>query len=166
MGGLNLKRHVPFASVNLLGDPAYREGWVRHHLVPLQCLGDAMLRPFLLALRDECFHMDDFPTNGILLPVLPSVGKSDKLPVHIGGHRNYNRRIINDLHAIRVFCESIRSESRRRKVAKAGLSGQQDRVRKAILDEGASHVDRVSLDRPTDHRLDALIDRLFAVWVR
>jgi A nuclease family of the HNH/ENDO VII superfamily with conserved AHH len=90
MGVTNLKLWVPFGAVNLSHDRTYREGWVRHHLLPLQSLRDRALQPFLSSLSDDGFHMDDFRTNGILLPALQSIGKFAGLPVHFGGHPNYN----------------------------------------------------------------------------
>ena len=94
---------VPFASVNLPGNILYREGWVRHHLMPLQCIRDATLGPFLWKMRSQCFFIDDFNRNGILLPTLPSQAKLTGLPLHLGGHRNYNSRIIAEINAIRIF---------------------------------------------------------------
>jgi A nuclease family of the HNH/ENDO VII superfamily with conserved AHH len=163
MGPIDIYPRVPFASVNRPDTPNYREGWVRHHLHSMQCLRDAALAPFLLAMRDDGFHMDDFDTNGILLPALPSQSFLSGQPLHLGGHPNYNAQIIDELHFIRKFCESIRSDSRRRKIAMGGLRGSQDRTREAILSQRAGHVDRVILTGPTDGDIDALIDRLFAV---
>ena len=152
---------VPFATVNLPGDMFYREGWVRHHLMPMQCLRDATLGPFLSKMRSQRFYIDDFNRNGILLPTLPSQSKLTGLPLHLGGHRNYNLRIIAEMTAIRVFCESIRTESRRLEIALSGLCSLQKRVRDAIVTQRVDHVDRVILRGRTDSDLDTLIDRLF-----
>ena len=161
MGAIDVTLRVPFWSVNLPGKVLYREGWVRHHLVPLQCMGDAVLGPFLLRMRASGFCMDDFRTNGILLPTLSSDSKKSSLPVHVGGHPNNNWRIMAELHAIRAICESIRSDSRAREFALSGLRGLQKWVRKAITDQDIGHIDRVRLSGRTDGDLDALIDRLF-----
>lgn len=122
---------------------------------------DPDIAPFLLAMRDDGFHLDDFNTNGVLLPALPSQSVSSGLPLHLGGHVQYNAQIIAELHAIRTFCESIRSPSCRRKVALRGLRGSQKRARLAIVDQRAKHMDRVVLNGRTDGDLDGLIDRLF-----
>jgi A nuclease family of the HNH/ENDO VII superfamily with conserved AHH len=163
MGVIDLRLRLPFAAVNLPNDLFYREGWVRHHVTPLQCIRDAVLGPFLLRMRDSGFHMDDFRTNGILLPTLSNDGKLSGLPVHIGGHPNYNLRIMTELHAIRSISESLRSESRRFEFALSGLRGLQKWARSAIINQGAGHVDRVILCGRTDEDIDALIDRAFAV---
>jgi A nuclease family of the HNH/ENDO VII superfamily with conserved AHH len=162
MGAMDFTLRVPFASVNKLGDVHYREGWVRHHVHPIQCLRDAMLAPFLLAMRDEGFHIDDFETNGVLLPALPSQSILSGKPLHLGSHPNYNVQMIGELNAIRKFCESIRPDSKRRVVALRGLRGSQTRARAAILNQRGGHVDRVVLSGRTDGDLDRLIDRIFA----
>ncbi len=157
-----LNPRKPFQTVNRPGTPNYREGWVRHHLHPMQCMRDADLAPFLIAMRDDGFHLDDFTTNGVLLPALPSQSKSSGLPLHLGGHAQYNAQIISELHAIRAFCESIRSQACRRKVALHGLRGSQKRARLAIIEQQAKHMNRVVLNGRTDGDLDMLIDRMFA----
>ncbi len=162
MGLNDISVRVPFASVNRPDMPNYREGWVRHHLHSLQCMRDAALAPFLLAMRSDGFHMDDFATNGVLLPALPSQSILSGQPLHLGGHPNYNAQIIDELHFIRSFCESIRPDSQRRRLALRGLRGSQDRTRHAITRQRCGHVDRVILNGPTDDDLDALIDRLIA----
>jgi A nuclease family of the HNH/ENDO VII superfamily with conserved AHH len=163
MGAIDVTLRVPFWSVNLPGKVLYREGWVRHHLIPLQCIRDTVLGPFLLRMRDSGFHMDDFRTNGILLPTLSSDSKKSSLPVHVGGHPNYNWRIMTELHAIRAICESVRSDSRAGEFALSGLRGLQKLLRKTITNQGVGHIDRVSLNGRTDGDLDALIDRLLVL---
>jgi A nuclease family of the HNH/ENDO VII superfamily with conserved AHH len=160
MGVATQQPRIPFASVNLAHDVVYQEGLVRHHLAPSQSFRDPELRPFLLKLQIDGLHMDDFATNGILLPAIPSISKSTGLPIHVGGHPNYNLRIINELRAIRVSCESIRGDSQRRRSAVSGIRALQDRARKAIINQHSGHVDRVVLSHPSDDSLDALIDRL------
>ncbi len=151
---------IAFASVNKPGQSGYREGWVRHHVHPMQCMRDATLAPFLSSMRDDGFHLDDFETNGILLPALPSQSIVSGQPLHLGGHPNYNVQIIDELHFIRTFCESIKTDSRRRNVAMCCLRGSQTRARKAIMSQRWGHVDRVVLNGRTDGDLDILIRRL------
>jgi A nuclease family of the HNH/ENDO VII superfamily with conserved AHH len=161
MGGIDQSRRLPFAAANAPTDDCYREGWVRHHLTPLQCMRDAVLGPFILRMRDSGFHIDDFRSNGILLPTLSSDSKMSGLPVHVGGHPNYNLRVMNEMHGIRAFCESFRADSRRREFALIGLRGLQKWGRQAIMSQRVRHIDRVVLTGQTDGDLDALIDRLF-----
>lgn len=163
MGPVSITSRIAFALVNRPSHSGYREGWVRHHLYPLQCLRDLTLAPFLFSMRDDGFHMDDFATNGILLPALPSQSILSGQPLHMGGHPNYNAQILDELQFIRRFCESIRTDSQRRKLALRGLRGSQDRTRCAILRQQSGHVDRVILMGRTDGDLDRIIDRLMGV---
>jgi A nuclease family of the HNH/ENDO VII superfamily with conserved AHH len=156
------QQRIPFAAVNHRSMANYREGWVRHHLHPLQCLREAQLRPFLLAMRDDGYLIDDFATNGILLPTLPSQSILTGQPLHAGGHPNYNAQILDELNFIRVFCESVRSDSQRRKMAMRALRGSQERAHRAIARQRSGHVDRVKLRGKTDVDLDRTLDRLFA----
>jgi hypothetical protein len=130
--------------------------------MPLQCARDAVVGPFMAKIRGPQFRMDDFGRNGILLPTLASQSMAAGLPLHFGGHPNYNSKAIAEINAIRVFCESVRAESRRLELALAGMRALQRRIREAIVNHGAGHVDRVVLAGRTDGDLDALIDRLFA----
>ena len=125
---------------------------------------DDMLGPFLLAMRDDGFHIDDFRTNGILLPALPSQSILSGQPLHMGGHPNYNAQILDELQFIRRFCESIRPDSQRRKLALRGLRGSQERTRSAILRQQSGHVDRIVLNGRTDGDLDRAIDRLMGAF--
>lgn len=124
---------------------------------------DESLAPFLRAMRVDGFHLDDFATNGVLLPGLPTQSRLSGRPLHMGGHPRYNAQIIDELHFIRKFCESIRSDSRRRMVALRGLRGSQCRARSAILTQSSDHVDHVNLSGRTDCDLFNMIDRMFAV---
>ena len=114
-------------------------------------------------MRDDGFHIDDFETNGILLPVLPSESYLTGQPLHKGGHPNYNAQILKELSFIRRFCETIRTDSQRRKLALVALQRTQDRARFAITRQQSGHVDRVILNGKTDRDLDRLIDRLITL---
>jgi hypothetical protein len=129
----------------------------------MQCLRDERLAPFLTAMRDDGFYLDDFATNGVLLPSLPTQSRLSGKPLHIGGHPRYNAQIIEELQFLRKFCESIRCDSRRRTVALRGLRGSQWRARAAILNQRSDHVDRVNLSGQTDSDLFKLIDRIFGI---
>lgn len=162
MGHARFHTRIRFASVNLWGDPDYREGMVRHHNLPLQTQSHRDLGPFLESLRDDGLHIDDFATNGVLLPMLTSVSQATNLPVHFGGHPNYNAQIIERLQVIRVFCESIRLDSRRRNMALAGVRGVQKRARAAIIGQRVGHIDHVRLVEPGTANLIAEIDQMLA----
>jgi A nuclease family of the HNH/ENDO VII superfamily with conserved AHH len=112
-------------------------------------------------MRDEGFYIDDFSANGILLPMLPSVARQQDLPVHIGPHPNYNAQIISQLQSIRVFCESVRSESCRRRLALAGVRGVQKRALIEIVGQRADHVNHIRLASVGIAKLIEAIDKIF-----
>ncbi len=134
---------------------------MRHHALTLESSRDPVLGPFVRALRKVGFHIDDFTTNGILLPTLTRDSRASGLPVHVGGHPNYNVQVGNELHALRRVCESFRTDSLRFEFALRGVRALQARIRKALANQGGEHINNVRLCHPTDQSLDALIDRLF-----
>lgn len=135
---------------------------VRHHMMPLQTQRHPELGPFLYSSHADGFHIDDFATNGMLLPLLSSVGRAKSLPVHFGGHPRYNEQIIVRLQTIRVFCESIRSDRLRRQMALVAVRGVQKRAKDAIVHQGVDHVDYVNLAEPAATNLVEQIARLVA----
>jgi hypothetical protein len=153
---------VPFASVNRRGDCGYREGWQRHHLVPNEIRHHADLRPFWERLTHEGFSLDDFETNGLLLPAFESVARSSQLPLHFGGHAHYNRVVGDCIQAIRNSCEVIRRDRVRQKLAVMRVRQLRCELRRAIARQGSGSIDIV-LAGPTDCDIDAII-RTFSVF--
>ncbi len=81
--------------VNTRGSLDFVEGWQRHHLIPKQCTRDARTRTFFASMQTIGFRLNDFVTNGILLPSTYAAAEVARLPVHSGPHPEYNMKIID-----------------------------------------------------------------------
>jgi hypothetical protein len=81
--------------VNTRGSLEFVEGWQRHHLIPQQCIRDARTRSFFSVMHGQGFRLNDFSTNGILLPTTHVQAALSRLPVHSGPHPEYNLKIID-----------------------------------------------------------------------
>ncbi len=152
---------VPFATVNKNGEAGFVEGWQRHHALPLQSANNADLGPFLGRLRVLGFYLDDFATNGILLPALPSISRHTALPLHVGGHAHYNKQVISRMHAIRSSCASVIGESAQLQSAMAGFRHLQVCLIAAITGQCAPTLDHLDLSGMTDGDVDHRVRRLF-----
>lgn len=152
---------LPFAAVNRRGDANYQEGWQRHHLVPKQCGSDSDLGPFLNALRLRNLFIDDFTTNGIMLPALDSLSRENGLPLHVGGHAAYNVRVMTQLHAIRMSCERVQAPQRHT-LAVMGIRALQAQLRESIQNQSGGVLDSIPIRGRSDRDIDSLIGTLFA----
>ena len=65
----------------------------RHHLLPLQLLGQSCFAPMFAALGHAPARFDDFRTNGLLLPANEEAAMVLGLPLHRGPHRAYNQMV-------------------------------------------------------------------------
>lgn len=153
---------LPFAAVNRRGFPDYREGWNRHHLQPVQCMREALLAPFVSRLGEAGFFLDDFNSNGVMLPALDSVSRMSGLPLHVGGHPAYNRRVILRMQDIRLTCELVVGEQKRVCFAIFLMRQLQAELRHAILNQGAETLDHMTIRNPAHRDREQLIDLLFA----
>ena len=80
-----------FHKVNRQGFPGYRPGWQRHHLIPRQLLANAQFNALFAGV--ERFCIEDFRTNGLLLPAREALAWKHRLPLHRGPHRLYNEMV-------------------------------------------------------------------------
>jgi A nuclease family of the HNH/ENDO VII superfamily with conserved AHH len=135
---------------------------VRHHLIVQQALRDEMLKPFLTRMSEDGFQVDDFRTNGLLLPCLPSLSRKTGLPLHWGPHPRYNAKVIQELHLIRVSAESMRADSHGRRQAFDALRSLQGKLRATLTCGPALPVRRVSLIGATAAQQVRVVDDLFA----
>lgn len=152
---------VPFGTVNLCGTATYIEGMVRHHLIVQQALRDDTLKPFLTKMGEGGFQIDDFRTNGLLLPCLPSLSRKTGLPLHWGPHPRYNAKVIQELHVIRISAESIRADSERRHQAFNDIRSLQGRLRATLICGFAGPVKRIVLAGVTTLQQVKVVDDLF-----
>jgi A nuclease family of the HNH/ENDO VII superfamily with conserved AHH len=151
---------VSFVSVNRRKSPGYREGWERHHIFPVQSRRDASLGPFLSAMIELGFALDDFTTNGILLPSMINISSQTALPLHAGGHPRYNLQVLSRMQAIRSACESIPDHNERRRQGLIRLRQLQCDIRHAICSPSLPHVDQLILPRFAYPSMTAMIDRI------
>jgi A nuclease family of the HNH/ENDO VII superfamily with conserved AHH len=84
---------LSFRSVNCRASVGYRNGWQRHHLIPREMAQHNGAGPVLESLLPYGFSLDDFDRNGMLLPGSELAARNCGLPVHIGPHPAYNRRV-------------------------------------------------------------------------
>jgi hypothetical protein len=92
--GAAARARLPFRAVNRVGQPGYRAGLQRHHLLPCQLLARGCLQPLIAAAGPERIGFDDFRRNGLLLPANDSAALQLGLPLHRGPHRTYNELVI------------------------------------------------------------------------
>lgn len=153
---------VPFAAVNRRGDPQHREGWHRHHIYPLSLRHHSRLGAFLGALRGAGFSLDDFESNGMLLPALDSIARKAAQPLHAGPHPRYNRYVVERLEMLRCACERVRTVSRREALALLGLQTLQLTLRAVIGSYGYGSIDGIVLAGSTDGDLDHAVKGILA----
>lgn len=91
---------MPFASVNVPGQPGYAPDLQRHHLVPRQILQLKAFERLIDHLGIERLGIHDFRRNGQLLPASEQAATRAGLPLHRGPHRAYNELVIERIGQI------------------------------------------------------------------
>lgn len=86
---------VRFREVNRRSSPYYRQGFQKHHLIPLSMRRYRELHKLLLMAN---IRLDNFTHNGLLLPSRENIAYDLGLPLHRGPHPHYS-----DLVAQRLF---------------------------------------------------------------
>lgn len=119
------------------------------------------MRGLLTDLRPLGFSLDDFTTNGILLPALPSLSRQTGMPLHMGSHALYNAQVMEKLDGIRAGCDVIDPGVRHRVILRL-FRRLQRQVRATILALGPQHIDSILLSGSSDPDIDAMIDMLYA----
>jgi hypothetical protein len=84
---------LDFATINLRGSPGFLDGWQRHHLIPKYCMKDPETRIFLRKVERVGFDVNDYRSNGILLPTTYADAELYGLPFHSGPHPRYNKYV-------------------------------------------------------------------------
>jgi hypothetical protein len=145
-----------FAMVNTRGSRDFIEGWQRHHLIPKQCTRDARTRGFFSVMHNVGFRLNDFRTNGILLPSTQAQAALASLPVHSGPHPEYNLRIIDAVGFIaRQF--NFAEDPREAHAALSHIRLVQARLRVSMYQDTPVSVD--SIETPSILRRSRVIDR-------
>lgn len=104
---------IRFSSVNRPGDRNYRPNYHRHHLIPRQAATQPSLVSIFKDLSRRGFDLDNFHTNGILLPCNEEEAIKSKRALHRGPHPHYNDVVISRMVAISKLSEGIQSRDRR-----------------------------------------------------
>jgi A nuclease family of the HNH/ENDO VII superfamily with conserved AHH len=67
-----------------------REGYQRHHLIPVEVVCQPALASIMNPLITTGFNPREFNTNGVWLPASEQVAIKTGLPLHRGPHPHYN----------------------------------------------------------------------------
>lgn len=134
---LRRRKAIPFSEVNAVGAKGYNPALQRHHLLPLQLLGERYFWRMFGTIGRRCIGFDDFRANGLLLPANEEASLSLGLPLHRGPHRRYNEMVIERVgrieqswaHAVARDPEAALAEA----LLRLGLL--QAALRKRLLDE-------------------------------
>jgi hypothetical protein len=163
----SLWKAIPFRSVNQRWAPGYDPGLQRHHLLPRQLLSKPCFGSFFLNIGREWLGLDDFRSNGMLLPSSEAAALRIGLPLHRGPHRDYNVMVIERIGLIEANWSRLRRRAPKiaHDDAMASLGGLQNSLRRRLLDQGRK---RLALNRhdPLGHgtdfaELDAMVDLLW-----
>ncbi|WP_121119306.1 AHH domain-containing protein [Croceibacterium ferulae] len=84
---------LPFPSVNNPGQPGYRTGMQRHHLLPRQLLSHHAHGRLFDEIGRDRIGFDDFRSNGLLLPSTEGTAQQTRMPLHRGPHHAYNAMV-------------------------------------------------------------------------
>jgi hypothetical protein len=90
---------VPFQAINRPRFPGYVEGLQRHHLIP-RALPEQRCFVSLFATLGAQAGLDDFRSNGMLLPACEAAAARMRLPLHRGPHRAYSHMVAERLGEI------------------------------------------------------------------
>lgn len=156
-----------FATVNRAGSACFREGWQKHHLLPRQTASRRGFVSLFAALRPAAVWIDDFDSNGVLLPATEEAASHARLPLHRGPHRVYNELVFERVGTIEMEWSQTRSrdELQAKSAAIARLRILQRALARRLLGEGRSHVvlnRRDPIGRGVDFRtLDAMAEQLW-----
>ena len=132
-----------FGDANRPGVASYRDGWQKHHLIPLAANHDPNTAAMLRSLRDYGFLLNDFRANGVLLPSTREVARRSGLPMHRGGHLRYNRFVLDYLDATRVISERFRSERLSVIYARTSITQCQQSLRNMLAKQRAETVNDI-----------------------
>jgi len=141
----------------------------RHHILPRQVLHKGFFQRMLAAIGRDRLAMDDFRTNGLLLPSLEQAAQVLGLPLHRGPHWRYNGVVIERLGQMEATWHN-------RQAADPDLAGRellmrmrllQQALRRALMRPGMG-LARLNRSDPAWHtvdfsELDAMAEMLWTV---
>ena len=101
------RRSLPFRAINLPGQPGYKAGLQRHHVLPRQLIATPGLAGMLDCLGAE-IGIEDFRRNGLLLPATDDEAQRMALPLHRGPHREYSDLVIERVGQVESRWQRVR----------------------------------------------------------
>ncbi|CAN5267258.1 hypothetical protein BH09PSE3_BH09PSE3_06310 [soil metagenome] len=117
---------------------------------------DARTRGFFKAMHNVGFRLNDFVTNGILLPSTYAQALAARLPVHSGPHPEYNLKIIDAVGSIaRRF--NFADDPHEAHAALSHVRLVQARLRVSMYQERPISID--CINTPTIAKRSRVIDR-------
>jgi hypothetical protein len=158
---------LPFRAVNLPDTPGYDPGLQRHHLLPRQLLSQRCFGGLFEAIAREWPGLDDFRSNGMLLPSSDAAAVRIGLPLHRGPHRDYNAMVIERVGQVEAHWSGARRRTPQAAHgdAVARLQLLQRALRRRLLDPGRKPLAlnrHDPLGQAADFRLmDAMVDMLW-----
>ncbi len=168
--GARGRERLPFRSVNRPGKPGYRKHMQRHHLIPRTLLSDRSLSSLFDALGHGGASLDDFRSNGLLLPALEQAALVLGLPLHRGPHPRYNEVVAERFGQIEANWQNSRSrnpdEALRDVLMRMRLL--QAALRRALMQPAAPPRIRLNLRDPVGYgvdfaELDAMAETIWSV---
>ncbi|WP_081996042.1 AHH domain-containing protein [Croceibacterium mercuriale] len=102
---------LPFRSVNNPGQPGYRAGMQRHHLLPRQLLSHHAHGKLFDEIGRDRIGFDDFRSNGLLLPSTENTAQQTRMPLHRGRHHHYNTMVAERMGQIEADWSRLRPKA-------------------------------------------------------
>lgn len=107
--GFRCRTPIPFSQINRRGAAGFDPAMQRHHLLPLQLLGERCFGHLIRGVGRANIGFDDFRSNGMLLPAREDSAIRLCLPLHRGPHRIYNQMVIERVGRIEEAWAARRS---------------------------------------------------------
>lgn len=146
--------------------PGYDPGLQRHHILPRQMIQRPCFAPLLISLHQLDFGLEDFRSNGLLLPANDAAAVRIGLPLHRGPHRAYNEMVGERLGQIEAGWTGLRL--RRPEAALLTAYRQLEELQQALRTQLLDQRRRIRLNRrdPLGQgvdftELDAMVDQLW-----
>ena len=167
--GFGQRAKLPFWAVNQPGSPGYRPGMQRHHILPRAALYQPFVQHLLDCVGRERMAIDDFRSNGLLLPAVEQAAQVLGLPLHRGPHARYNEVVLARLGQLEAGWQRHRLHDPERAAAELLMRMRllQATLRRALLQRSPGCV-QLNHSDPAWHTvdfsdLDAMADSLWTI---
>ncbi|MES2699841.1 MAG: AHH domain-containing protein [Pseudomonadota bacterium] len=146
---------LSFGAVNAPGAPGYRAGMQRHQLLPRQLLTRSWFSRLVDSLGRERLGIDDFRSNGLLLPAVEQAAQVLGLPLHRGPHTHYNQVVLERVGQIEAGWQTghLRNPDLAQRELVMRLHLLQQALRRSLLQPRATFA-RLNLRDPRWQTLD------------